>query len=74
MAQRGKAKAIDIFVWDSETMEVLANFNEFHLRAILYMEFSPDGSKLLTVGADDGILLYIYFLFLKFKFNFYFLF
>lgn len=50
MAQRGKAKTIDIFIWDAETMEVLANFHEFHLRAILYLEFSPDGTKLLSVG------------------------
>jgi len=34
-------------------MEVLANFNEFHLRAIIYLEFSPDGTKLLSNGSDD---------------------
>jgi len=34
MAKTGKAKLIDIYVWDIETKEVLANLKGFHLRAI----------------------------------------
>ncbi|CAD8200325.1 unnamed protein product [Paramecium octaurelia] len=60
MAQAGKAKCIDIFVWDIDSKEVLANFNQFHLRAIVLLKFSPDGSLLLTVGQDDDNSLAIY--------------
>lgn len=55
MAQKGKAKLIDIFVWDVNTKEVRAKFNDFHLRAIVFLEFSADGTLLLTVGQDDGM-------------------
>lgn len=34
MAKAGKAKLIDIFVWDTDTNEVLANLKGFHLRAV----------------------------------------
>jgi len=34
MAKAGKAKIIDIFVWEIETKEILANLKGFHLRAI----------------------------------------
>jgi microtubule-associated protein-like 6 len=34
MAKSGKAKVIDIYIWDIETKEVLANLKGFHLRAI----------------------------------------
>jgi len=60
MAQKGKAKCIDIFVWDVNTKEVRAKFNDFHLRAIVYLEFSSDGTLLLTVGQDDDNSLAIY--------------
>ena len=50
MAAKGEAKAIDIYVWDVNTKEVRAHFNDFHRRAIVYLEFSNDGTLLLTVG------------------------
>ena len=50
MAAKGKAKAIDIFIWNAETKKMLCNINDFHLRAIIYLAFSPDGSLLLSVG------------------------
>lgn len=53
MAAKGKAKAIDLYVWDSETKEAICNLNEFHLRMIVQVAFSPSGTKLLSVGADD---------------------
>lgn len=60
MAQAGKAKCIDIFVWDLETKQVLANFNDFHLRAIVFLKFSPDGTLLLSIGQDDDNSLAIH--------------
>jgi microtubule-associated protein-like 6 len=53
MAQKGKAKLIDLYVWDIETKQVLADLKGFHLRAVCQVQFSPDGSKLLSVGQDD---------------------
>ena len=60
MAKAGKAKLIDIFVWDSETMEPLANLKGFHLRAVRLLKFSPDGSKLLSGGEDDDNSIAVY--------------
>lgn len=60
MAAKGKAKMIDIFVWDINTMEVLAQLNNFHRGAIRRLEFSPDGSKLLTIGEDEQNSVAIY--------------
>ena len=31
----------------------MANFNEFHLRAVVLTSFSPDGTLLASVGQDD---------------------
>jgi hypothetical protein len=41
MAAKGKAKLIDIFVWNVTTKEVLAHLNNFHRGAIRKLEFSP---------------------------------
>lgn len=53
MAAKGKAKRIDIFVWRISTMECLAQINDFHLRAVRVLSFSPDGTKLMSIGEDD---------------------
>lgn len=53
MAMKGKAKIIDIYVWDVENKAILAHINDFHLRAVCQLAFSPEGSKLLSVGQDD---------------------
>jgi len=60
MARKGKAKAIDMFVWDIETKTMLARLNNFHLRAVCLIEFSPNGSKLLSIGRDDYNSLAVY--------------
>ena len=60
MARRGKAKRIDMFVWDVETKEMLSRMNNFHLRAVILVAFSPDGTKLLSIGRDDDNSLAIY--------------
>jgi microtubule-associated protein-like 6 len=52
MAAKGKAKLIDIYVWNVTTKEVLAHLNNFHRGAIRKLEFSPAGDKLLTIGED----------------------
>lgn len=60
MARRGKSKRIDLFVWDIESKTMLARLNNFHLRAVCLVEFSPDGTKLISVGQDDYNSLAIY--------------
>jgi WD40 repeat protein/Ca2+-binding EF-hand superfamily protein len=60
MAQKGKSKNIDIFVWDIVDKKILAHFNTFHLRAVQCIKFSPSGNKLLTFGQDDDNSLAIY--------------
>jgi len=60
MAQKGKAKRIDMFVWDIENKQMLSRMNTFHLRAVCLLTFSPDGSKLLSIGRDDDNSLAIY--------------
>ena len=60
MAKAGKAKTIDVYVWDVETKTMLSHLNDFHLRAVNQLAFSPDGSKLLSVGQDDDNSLAIY--------------
>jgi len=60
MAAKGKAKTIDLYVWDSKTKQDFCNLNHFHLRAITALSFSSDGSKLLSVGQDDDNSLAIH--------------
>lgn len=60
MAKVGKAKTIDVYVWDGETKAILSHMNDFHLRAVNQLGFSPDGSKLLSVGQDDDNSLAIH--------------
>jgi WD40 repeat protein/Ca2+-binding EF-hand superfamily protein len=60
MAQIGRARSIDIFVWDVQTKAVLANFNSFHQRAIQCLKFSPSGKWLLSFGRDDDNSLAIF--------------
>lgn len=60
MAKAGKAKLIDIYVWDATTKEVKANLKGFHLRAVRNLAFSPNGSKLLSGGQDDDNSIAVY--------------
>jgi microtubule-associated protein-like 6 len=60
MAHKGKAKQIDMFVWDIEQKTMLSRMNNFHLRAVTVLSFSPDGSKLASYGRDDNNSLAVY--------------
>lgn len=60
MAAKNKAKVIDIFVWNAQTQECLAQINGFHRRAIRNLAFSPSGDKLLSIGDDDFHSVAIY--------------
>jgi echinoderm microtubule-associated protein-like 6 len=53
MAAQGKAKMVDVFVWDVSSQQVLAQLTGFHRRAVNCLQFSPSGGKLLTIGQDD---------------------
>jgi len=41
---------IDIYIWDAESKAVLGHINDFHRRAIVCLDFSPDGTLLASVG------------------------
>ena len=60
MAAKGKAKMIDIFVWQISTADVLAHLNNFHRGAIRKLAFSPAGDKLLSIGEDEKNSVAIY--------------
>lgn len=60
MAQKGKAKLIDIFVWEIETNKILANLKGFLLRAVRNLSFSPSGKYLLCGGQDDDNSIAVY--------------
>lgn len=53
MAAQGRAKMVDVFVWDVSSQQVLAQLTGFHRRAVNCLQFSPKGGKLLTIGQDD---------------------
>lgn len=60
MAHIGKSKAIEIYVWDCTTLETLACLKGFHIRAIRQLDFSPDGTMLLSIGEDDDHSVAVY--------------
>lgn len=60
MAAKGKAKLIDIFIWDVNTQQNIAQINGFHKRAIRNLAFSPNGDKLMSLGEDDFHSMAIY--------------
>ena len=53
-------KIVDVHVWDAETKQLKAKLTRFHKRAIVLLEFSPSGKRLLTVGQDDKNSLAVY--------------
>ena len=55
-----RSKIVDVHVWDSQTKELKAKLAGFHKRAIVIVEFSPSGKKILTVGQDDKNSLAVY--------------
>jgi microtubule-associated protein-like 6 len=60
MASTGKAKVVDIFVWEASTQKCLAQINGFLRCAIRVLQFSPSGDKLLGIGDDDAHCVAIY--------------
>ena len=60
MARTGKSREIDLFVWDTETLEAVSQLSGFHRKAIRHVGFSPDGSLLLSVGEDSDHSLAVY--------------
>ena len=42
-----------IIVWDADTCETLATLRGVHRGAITHLDFSPDGSMLLSIGMDE---------------------
>lgn len=59
-AHIGKSTKIDLFIWDTETLKNLACLTGFHRRAIRYLDFSPNGNLILSVGDDDDHSLAVY--------------
>lgn len=55
-----KTKLVDIYVWNVSTQEVLARLTGFHRGAVGCLRFSPDGSKLLTIGQDEQHSVAVY--------------
>lgn len=51
---------VPIYVWDIETLEILAVLQGFHQGAAYILKFSPDGSKLLSIGKDSDHSMAIY--------------
>lgn len=60
MALGGNSKVIDIFIWDAETKSVLGHINDFHRKAVIALEFSPNGQMLFTAGQDEDNSIAIY--------------
>eukprot|EP01022_Parablepharisma_sp_SALTPOND_P009431 TRINITY_DN1391_c0_g1_i1.p1 TRINITY_DN1391_c0_g1~~TRINITY_DN1391_c0_g1_i1.p1 ORF type:complete len:2151 (-),score=139.11 TRINITY_DN1391_c0_g1_i1:21-6473(-) len=42
----------EIYVWNIETKDILACLKGFHINAVRHLKFSPNGSKLLSIGDD----------------------
>lgn len=49
-AYKGETKIVEICVWNTETKNIQSHISDFHVKGISMMEFSPDGSLLLTAG------------------------
>lgn len=59
-SKQARQKIVDVYIWDTETRQRKAKLGGFHQRAIVVVEFSPSGKKLLTVGQDDKNSLAVY--------------
>ena len=60
MAMKLKSVLVDIFIWDAETKNIVCHINDFHRKAITALEFSIEGTLLLTAGQDDENSIAIY--------------
>jgi ribulose kinase len=60
---RGKnkeGKLVNIMIWKASTQEKMMEIHGFLRRAVKHLQFSPDGKKLLGIGADDHSSLVVY--------------
>lgn len=56
--QRGLHPHINI--WDTRTMATFATLTGFHHRRVVSLSFSPCGSRLVTISADDKQSIAVY--------------
>lgn len=55
-----KNNMVSIYVWDVENKNVISHLRGFHLNAVSHLLFSPDGTKLLSLGKDPDHSCAIY--------------
>jgi microtubule-associated protein-like 6 len=48
-----EGKLVNMMIWKASTQELISEIHGFHRRAIRHLEFSKNGTKLLSVGEDD---------------------
>lgn len=64
MAELNKSKPtdkiVDVHVWDADSKQQKVVLKRFHKRAVVLVEFSPSGKRILTVGQDDKNSLAVY--------------
>ena len=51
---------VDIHIWEVDSKNTVKILKGFHQRAIVVLEFSPDGTQLLSIGQDDKNTLAVY--------------
>lgn len=51
---------VSIHVWSVDEKKQLKELKGFHQRAIVILEFSPDGSQLLSIGQDERNTMAVY--------------
>lgn len=49
-----QGKLVNIHIWDASTRELITTIFGFQRRAVRQLDFSHDGTKLLTIGEDDN--------------------
>ena len=49
-----------IHIWDSETREILSTIRGFHRNGIVLLDFSPDGTRLASIGRDPYNSIAVY--------------
>jgi microtubule-associated protein-like 6 len=56
----GETSELPVYVWEAGSMRTLACLKGYHRRAVRTLAFSPDGTRLLTVGDDEDHSLAVY--------------
>ena len=56
----GETAALPVYVWEAGSMRTLACLKGFHRRGVRTLAFSPDGTRLLTIGEDEDHSLAVY--------------